>query len=724
MANFPETFLDEFRHHSGFDNLGCCINPISDLPPAKLRIMLEEIQATCGTDAFPGGVLPRVIEKNIVYYLVARNAREWRHLRPLALAFAGPTITTFPRHLRLKNEDPAERVLLNANFIVAKLGVPSNVPGFERRKLYALHAVHRLAVAASNCPKQDLERRQTTAELLDRFEYALDAGNSHAAEEVLDELRQRHHLDALNLKFMRVELLARFGKWEELRSSSFFLSLTMTRRPGRITSALVEALYRTTLVSREDELKLLVTVFRTELFPQSGALFERLPRNPSWPVFKSFAIYAASAPESSAFVRQGLEKAVKESDDERFEAFWGKCREFNPQESKKITFSDLVRIPPDPDSERARDALAVAFRDDDPLEARAALTFFAALEEGKRFAVLSCGNFHAMWRHLNEIALDSWEQWFAALDQEENTNYRDLVILAMDAWPATKKLADSSRARDFRSAMEGAVSTPLGQKRLVECLPRLVQWLQEDANYPSTEAVPVYLFCLELYALAERISEEALDSFALLLDGTLGCGLDAAQYAEAIDAAVVMAEQVNGARAQAGLLELADLAVDHQAPNTGKRVELLWSVLVALRRIKVNLSRGQRESLSRVMRLLGIEGDVNFEELRDAQEGTSPLDSLAHRHVAIYTLAETSGRRAMETLKEIVPSIRVSLNCDKVGSEALRNIARSADYLVMATRAAKHAATQFIERHRPQDMPIIYPQGKGTSSILRSLESL
>jgi hypothetical protein len=38
---------------------------------------------------------------------------------------------------------------------------------------------------------------------------------------------------------------------------------------------------------------------------------------------------------------------------------------------------------------------------------------------------------------------------------------------------------------------------------------------------------------------------------------------------------------------------------------------------------------------------------------------------------------------------------------------------------VVATQSAKHAATGFINQHRPKDKPVLFPAGKGASSIVR-----
>jgi hypothetical protein len=90
--------------------------------------------------------------------------------------------------------------------------------------------------------------------------------------------------------------------------------------------------------------------------------------------------------------------------------------------------------------------------------------------------------------------------------------------------------------------------------------------------------------------------------------------------------------------------------------------------------------------------------------------------------VGIYTLSESSGLRAQQFLQNWLPGLDVRVSNDHGGSEHLRNIARQSDYLIVAAKSAKHAATDFIKSERPADKsPLIYPSGKGSSSIVEAI---
>lgn len=88
----------------------------------------------------------------------------------------------------------------------------------------------------------------------------------------------------------------------------------------------------------------------------------------------------------------------------------------------------------------------------------------------------------------------------------------------------------------------------------------------------------------------------------------------------------------------------------------------------------------------------------------------------------LYSLDEAVLRRVTATLAVIYPEARVSVSSEKVGSPRLRELARGADYVVLATQCAAHSATGFIVRHMRPDAKIVYPDGAGSASMLRSIE--
>ena len=79
--------------------------------------------------------------------------------------------------------------------------------------------------------------------LLRDLRLALAQGDGRAAQDRLDALRETGSLSRENLRFLQVELLARFERWPELVSLPYFAELEKVRRPRRVSELMLEALW-------------------------------------------------------------------------------------------------------------------------------------------------------------------------------------------------------------------------------------------------------------------------------------------------------------------------------------------------------------------------------------------------------------------------------------------------------------------------------------------------
>ena len=97
---------------------------------------------------------------------------------------------------------------------------------------------------------------------------------------------------------------------------------------------------------------------------------------------------------------------------------------------------------------------------------------------------------------------------------------------------------------------------------------------------------------------------------------------------------------------------------------------------------------------------------------------------MANKKIAIYTLTEQAGKRAIILLKQLCPDVSVELNSDKVCTEKLRALAKHADIFVFAWKSSSHQAFYCVKDHRPDGWSIPQPLGKGSSSIIREVVDL
>ena len=76
--------------------------------------------------------------------------------------------------------------------------------------------------------------------------------------------------------------------------------------------------------------------------------------------------------------------------------------------------------------------------------------------------------------------------------------------------------------------------------------------------------------------------------------------------------------------------------------------------------------------------------------------------------------------RFTQQISALNPDARIEHNSDITATDALRTLAFSADFLIVDTRHASHAATIGIDSVRPRDRQL-FPPGRGLSSFISVL---
>ena len=160
--------------------------------------------------------------------------------------------------------------------------------------------------------------------------------------------------------------------------------------------------------------------------------------------------------------------------------------------------------------------------------------------------------------------------------------------------------------------------------------------------------------------------------------------------------------------------------MDNSSPDPSSRLGLWMKIVDGLRSIESGLSVEDKALINDIGRVLGV--DPVFQIAPETTQAIADSGAFAGKTVAVYTLTESVAHRVDRLLQKLYPGVRVVLASDTVASRSLEELARTADFFVVCWRSATHAATDLIKRCRPVDSPPIYPDGKGSSSILRVLQ--
>ena len=170
----------------------------------EIREEFDALASTAIDERFPGALLtlPR-LGKRSVYYGLASDEAEWRRLRPLLIAYAGPTLTSFqgwPEPL-MPHALNAEALLHSAGLhVVARL-----VPGDETKvQAFTSRSLQRMVSMVTNAPSTTSSVPLSTDRLLAHFSDYLNGNDFDGAHQILLQCEREMRIDALNLLFLRV----------------------------------------------------------------------------------------------------------------------------------------------------------------------------------------------------------------------------------------------------------------------------------------------------------------------------------------------------------------------------------------------------------------------------------------------------------------------------------------------------------------------------------------
>jgi hypothetical protein len=660
--------------------------------PAGQAAVLDRIIVSASASIFPGGILPWPRPgKRTVFYGVARRPEDWRRLRPLLVAFAGPTLTGFTGVPDCPNPKwgAAEAFLAEEGFAAVARLVPADDAQVQE---IAVRALERLCLLVLGNVATAHRPQDATSRLLGRLAGALADGDRATAEGLHARLRDENRLDSLNLRYLQVEICAAFRDWTAIAEMPELVDLAVSPRPAAVTAALLEALYAIRVAPAEasDEIEGVLDSLAPVL---RDLLADPLP--PLGPGAAQLADLARRTQPTSGGVAP------------------------DPLDAASEVRPEVAAGPP------ADDALAnliAAARSGSLDNLRAAVQAVDCLDAPEREQLLSAAWARELWEETcwragRVVPPRNWIEWLNLLPRDGFVKSLELARQAAAEWLVSQQVSDPAAGQALAGCLL-AVPEGIASERLAEALPVIIGWLRGDPEFPRSSLRSLYDAAWTLLVLGIRRGQAELEASAALFDGLLSSGLPPGRYREILTDALDLAGDP-GRRSAYWLLALVECTVEHPSPDDEARRDFWTAAIVRVDRFRAQLSLMQRAALDRLAHSLEITLASRADGGADAfTEGRR----LTEHRIAIYTLTESAGRQAVGVLAVLAPGIDVTLHADHVGTQALRAAAEGADIFVLVTWSAKHAATDFIRRHRPSSKPILYAQGRGATSILRALD--
>ena len=699
---------------------------------------LDWILGTLDDDLFPGAIIPRVVSRELHYYAVGATYSQRQHLASLLRASVGPTVTDFSGQVSpFRSYDDLEALLIQNGY---PSGFLFSARSDRNRGQYATKSLESLRKLVHDAGAVPNSQPRTTAQELRRFELCLTAYDRSGAEESIQFLKSNLRLHAINLGAMAVRLHSRFQEWEEICNLDNFKSLCGARRAAKVTDLLAEAVYRTHIlgIEEEEDPSRLVRAFEERVTPIAGRLFFSCPEYVSPMAGRAFLLAAASTdPPNEAVVEQlhDISAAWPEEDRNAFDVLMSSLFGETPDTELEIVWPEI-------NYQRQIDLLLedfqytllrahaglIAARHVNTIEAfRAVVAYVEGLRPSDRDQLLS-NQFNR--RDYNTMVEQSrgvfspgnWVEWLGALGRDDLRVPDEMALSLPDKWKVSEHLGDEGRVSALVSAIENASSTR--EEQLFDVLPHLVRWLQTDPEWPNSSLSSLYrtIYNRILVHLVVRWQRDEAGVAKELLRAILELGLDKDEYTRSLHD---MSDALPAAAGRGDtdiLLELAEIIVDNGSPDPEAQLALWERMAAKLKPLESLIEVEDRTLVNDIAQVFDFDEVFSIEP--ESGEASAESSALAGKVVAIYTLTESVAQRVGRLLERLYPGIRVELAADTVASQRLEELSRRADIFVVCWRSASHAATEFIKRWRPAKSPPIYPDGKGSSSILRKLREV
>jgi hypothetical protein len=674
------------------------------------------------------------------WYIVGFESSAYRDLVDAVAAYVGASYAVVKRQQGLATSHPFASAIEEADALALRVDVSA-----ENRQVVD-QRLQLLADVWARRPHRAHPAPRTTGRILRELDDAIARGELAEAESLIDELQVSGRLTSSNLEFLRIRLSAAAERWAEILTRADIDDLVRMRLPRAIATLLVEAVFHLHVEPHvADEPAALVERFRQRVEPTLGPAFRDPTQAHTSGQRKAWIVYAAAIEPPSPTIRDVvLELTPSDAPERTFIENVGALCDTIPEPvavSDEAQIEELVRTGDlagawrttrDASLEpvtRVRALLHIAYEANNPVWAEHAVRDAQSLSEEHPTLLLG----RTTRLHLAELSallaadgtvISDWLSWLRALSTHENPN--QLVEVARDqgsSWRVEAMLSDASTPAlllDIATADPGRAEV-LRQIRPL-FTPAVLDEFDSNAER-QTGRTPVLATLAEVIASEERIGHYELAALLDLAECVLAVSATEDEYEAVVERGLREAWLRAGSARELGWLADAVLLVARAGDRFLRQRDAFLDVAAASVASYPVLYDEDREALLEAFAFAGYELAIvpsasAESQVSDDREAWARLSSMK---TVIYTLSEAAGARARTFLLERAPGADVVVLSQHDADRRLIEHARRADLIAIATKAAKHAATIEIEKQRRPESTVVYPTGKGWSSLVGAL---
>ncbi|MCC9739395.1 protein DpdD [Streptomyces sp. MNU89] len=623
-------------------------------------------------------VLPRYqqAQDRFAIYVITRDEAHAALIGNVITAFAGPThlIGAGAHPSTLDPNDPVEAAVQEFAGAGTTFRLETHPHRRYRQRLtdVALLMQHTLA----RRPPRLWRATKPTGRLLAEFDAALAAGGQAASRAALDQLAGQGGITAANLAHLHIKRLSRLGLDQELLDYPGLSDVLRQDPPRPVKAAVLAAAFTCGLQEPLD---------RSDLSAAQHALRDRglLALAPFEEGAESYSIEALMVLLLAAVTRE------------------------DPLSTRNILTTIEHSASDDALPPVLRQAAAL-LADPQSTPQQEAPTHQTGTAVNIAEAPTSAPFSQAVESVTPEHVPDSWPELIHAI-ADGFTGLND--ILEQEVWTAWPSPALDDR--EIAAQLEGLHDE--GQARIWRCVGAFIESVGYDQPAPlSARALITCALAYDWLGPGDLLAVQALTEIVLR------SGPSVAVYGQVLGELADTCERWVAPERAAIALDFVDRLVMEAHPDPRARESLALALLLPLSVHQRRLDPADLAMARRLSAELGTE--LNWQDQPgegQAQETATDLREATGRNLLLYSLDQRVLDRVGEALHQLAPGVNTVLAHDSVGSPQLRQKARQADVVVLATRCAKHAATGFITQHAKTAV-IDYADGSGSASLLRA----
>jgi hypothetical protein len=702
MIQVDQTFIDSFLKIAKLD-----LNVTGVAGDLLRRCVVDAIEKPSRPFFLPA---PR--HGGTVWYVLPRTPQQSRILRDQVKSFLSFPYSDYDG--TRGNFDKADSLdqLVTGAFGDLAIKIQAGTSAVEKASFN--NALKRLLELLNEQPDRSLDLTRPLQRVRQDFEWALAAKDIEGSKRYLEELTSNGRLSQENVWYLQIQRWASLELWNDIIQHPDLADLLCLRRPTKVTYAVLRAFSDVYLNDPDLNKTDLAQILNQE--PLSGlrdihlVVDDRLPADIAL-VYKATRELLSGASIENDSISQVVEISGFELARNLYEA------------GQLVDALEILKDCPD-DGKKLSLVLRICREIPSPNLISIAVDLRNGLPSGSIDTLLQNKEIAELLQWLSEQTLDdqvppSLIDWLRAFQEDFNDALLESVFREQsESWNID--LLTKNDATEISQLMEAIVDSPRSNL-LVQMLPAIHDLV---ANLDANVRAPVLRSCFFILAIQDQLTPAELGALHHVVDTLFDIAIED-ERREILNEVLNIWTRIAKPRQMAWFL---DVAASIKA-TAGQNDVRSRDIIVQMASVVAGFMPGSLEESYRVPANVILSGVYEIDAWLSVWQAVTsdnkviqdPFAALATKSVGIYCLEQARAMRMSAALGAL-SSCSITLNHHYAGTEALENLAKSSDLMIVITSAAKHAATECIRVNRG-DKPIIYIHSTGVSTFLRSVEA-